>query len=130
MKFYTLQQLTKGAFNTETYKSNANTMQTKNSIIINRMERVEMGETGGNYAGDMGAHMNYLMLQMEELKEVTRLKKAGELAADTKSRTKKRHALDVPTATEKQEDAQGKEEHVTTVGEMGHSESPPSARRP
>ena len=75
---YTLQQLTQAAINRETLKSNADAMQAKNAISINRLERTETGEAAGSYiGGDVKAQMNHLRSQMEELKMVARLQKAG-----------------------------------------------------
>ena len=58
--------------------SNSDTMQVKNTISINRLERLDTGEVTSNYiGGDVKAHINHLQAQMEELKTVTRLQNAG-----------------------------------------------------
>ena len=56
---YTLQQLTQAAINRETSKSNADAMQAKNAISINRLERTETGETASSYTGAQWARMLY-----------------------------------------------------------------------
>ena len=90
LEAYTLQQLTHVAINQETSKSNAGAMQAKNAISINRLERAEIGEAAGYYAGGhMEVQMNHLKVQIEEHKVVTRLQKVTGSVADKKNRTAK-----------------------------------------
>ena len=87
---YTLQQLTQAAINRETSKSNADAMQAKNAISINRLERTETGEAAGNYSGgDVEAQMNHLRSQMEELEMVARLQKAGRFSGRYREQERK-----------------------------------------
>ena len=56
-------------------------MQAKNSISINRLERVEIGEVVKGYTDrDVETQMNHLNAQMEELEVVTRLQKEGKFS--------------------------------------------------
>ena len=46
-----MQKLTRAAINRETSKLNAEAMQAKNAININRLQRTEIREVAGGYIG-------------------------------------------------------------------------------